>query len=839
MKNFSRRHKGLLIALSVVLLLSCVFTADYLGNWGVFSAKAAATDYSNIRVYLTTMNGQTSVPFTVTGKYSISGITGDYSFRNGVMLRENVTYTLKAVNGNVVLSFDGNDYVLGSDVTFYSHLAGRNYYLTVNKNPKYGKCNYIGNMRVYVSGGTLAFINTLQLDDYLCGVIAYEMSNGQAVESLKVQAVCARSYAYNIVCKRTKYEYDVVDTNSNQTYKGFNPSYTNCIKAVDETAYQVLTYKGSCIQTFYSASNGGITENNNNVWGSTKLPYFNVNIDEYDKSYRNVVYTLSKTNVVSNNVTTFKNKLKKELEAAGYDMNTFSVVSINSIVPTYESEPTSLDESDRRVYSVLYGLTVKIKKTGSDTEETLDKTVTLLRENARTGIYVTNTSGTSRYLPSTKYKVYENDDSFTFIVDGNGHGIGMSQVGTYARVKAGQTYTEILDFYFNGTVLKTLQFEPYIYEPIPSNSYLDTQASSIKVLETTKIGKTNASVYLYSNAGAIYERTVLLENEKGVTVVSETEGWYGVVVGDNEYTGFIMKDFVDVEENVVIENIVGVYDLGVTTGEVSIRAEADFESDIIGTYAKNTQVAIVATKNGFFEIIYNGESAYVPITEVELTGVKSYVLFNSKTVAYKTPIFENNGENGKKIGYLFNGSELQIFDVSSENEYYQCIYNGTYAYVKKTDVAFDNVSVGFVVPENNMQVALNVKITSDMGIYSSTEFNEEERIGELVKGDIVKVIAKVNDAYRIVFGNNDAYISVENTLEYSKSIIKIIAQAKSDMLLYSDEKLTTPAGFIQINEKAVVVGEINGILMIRYDSAIYYVSRSSMNVQYNEIYIFG
>lgn len=842
MKNFSRRYKGLLIALSAVLLLSCIFTVDYLGNWGIFSAKAAATDHSNIRVYLTTMDGQKSVPFTVTGKYSISGITGDYSFRNGVMLRENVTYTLKAVDGNVVLSFDGSDYVLGSDVTFYSHLAGRNYYLTVNENPKNGKCNYIGNMRVYVSsGGTLAFINTLQLDDYLCGVIAYEMSNAQAVESLKVQAVCARSYAYNIVCKRTKYEYDVVDTNSNQTYKGFNPSHANCIKAVDETAYQILTYKGSCIQTFYSASNGGITENNNNVWGSTKLPYFNVNIDEYDTSYRNVVYTLSKTNVVNNNVTTFKNNttLKKELEAAGYDMSTFGVVSINSIVPTYESEPVSLDESERRVYSVAYGLTIKIKKTGSDTEETLDKTVTLLREKARTGIYVTNTKGTSRYLPSTKYKVYENDDSFTFIVDGNGHGIGMSQVGTYARVKAGQTYTEILDFYFNGTVLKTLQFEPYIYEPIPSSSYIDTQASSIKELETTKIGKTNASVYLYSNAGAIYDRILLLENEKGVTIVSETEDWYGVVVGDNEYTGFIMKGFVDVEENLVIDNIIGVYDLGVTTGNVNIRAEADFNANIIGTYAKDTQVAIVATKNGFFEIIYNGESAYVAITEVELTGVKSYVLFDSKTVAYKTPIFEDSSENSKKIGYLFNNSELQIFDVSGEGEYYQCIYNGIYAYVKKTDVVFDNVSVGFVVPENNMQVALNVKITADMGIYSLPELNEEEKIGELVKGDIVKVVAKINDAYRIVYGNNEAYISVENTQEYSKSIIKIMAQAKSDTLLYSDENLTLPAGFIPINEKAVVAGEINGILMIRYDSAIYYVSGSSMNVQYNEIYIFS
>lgn len=839
MKNFSRRHKGFLIVLSAVLLFSCIFTADYFGNLGLFSAKAAATDYSNIRVYLTTMNGQTSVPFTVKGKYSISGITGDYSFRNGVMLRENVTYTLKAVSGNVVLSDGKEDYILGNDVTFYSHLAGRNYYFTVNKNPKYGTCNYIGNMRVYVSGGTLSFINTLQLDDYLCGVVAYEMSNGQNVESLKVQAVCARSYAYNILSKNQKKAYDLVDTTANQVYKGFRAEYDRCIKAVDETAYQILTYKGSCIATYYSSSNGGLTESNTNAWGSSKLPYLNVNIDEYDKKYQDVEYTLSKTNIVANNSNMFKNKLKTEIVNAGYDFDSLEIVSIDSIVTTYASEPASLEASERRVYSMRYNLTVKAKKTGSDEDETLSKSVTLLRESARTSIYLTNKSGKSVTLPSTKIKVYENADSFTFVVDGNGHGIGMSQNGTYARVSAGQTYDEILQFYFNGTIIKTLQFESYIYEPIPSDSYIDTQASSIQTLEESKIGIVNANVYLYSNAGAIYNRLTELEQGKGVTIVSETANWYGVVVGDNEYTGFVMKEFIDVDEDVVIDNIIGEYDLGVTLAEVSIRNAPDFSASIVGKYNANTQVAIISSTDGFFEIIYNGTSAYVAITEVNLTGVKSYVLFSGKITAYKAPIFANGGENAEKLGYLTYNSVLQVFDVSSKTDYYQCIYNGKYAYIKKSDIMFDNSSLGYVTPEKDSTVSFGVKIDSDMGIYSSKDLNEESRIGELVSGDIVNVIAESDGIYKIVFGTHEAYISVENTKMCYRSIVSVTAQAKNDVFLYSESDLTDVTGFMQANERAVVVGEINGILMVNYDSGIYYVERTHMIVQYSEVHVFN
>ena len=129
---------------------------------------------------------------------------------------------------------------------------------------KYGDVNYLGNMNFTVNSGNLLVINQLPLEEYLYGVVAYEMSDSFPLEALKVQAVCARSYAIRSFSPSSAY--DIGDTSSDQVYKGFNPGFTNVLAAVDSTRGQVLTYNGSVISTYYSASNGGQTELPGNAW---------------------------------------------------------------------------------------------------------------------------------------------------------------------------------------------------------------------------------------------------------------------------------------------------------------------------------------------------------------------------------------------------------------------------------------------------------------------------------------------------------------------------------------------------------------------------------------------
>ena len=129
--------------------------------------------------------------------------------------------------------------------------------------------------------GAITAVCTLSVEDYLLGVVPYEMSNSFPIEALKAQAVCARTYALSHV--RGDKSYDVEDTTNDQVFRGVNLSDTNAVNAVKATAGVVGTYKGSLASCYYSASNGGQTELVENVWsGKGDWRYYQMTDDPYD-----------------------------------------------------------------------------------------------------------------------------------------------------------------------------------------------------------------------------------------------------------------------------------------------------------------------------------------------------------------------------------------------------------------------------------------------------------------------------------------------------------------------------------------------------------------------------
>ena len=140
---------------------------------------------------------------------------------------------------------------------------------------------YPGDLLLTVEGSVLRPILAISIEDYLQGVVPYEMSDSFPLEALKAQAVCARTYALAKV--DTSRDYDVVDTTNDQVFQGINPSHQNAIRAVKETAGVVGTYNGTLATCYYSASNGGQTELVNNVWsGGGDWSYYAMTDDPYD-----------------------------------------------------------------------------------------------------------------------------------------------------------------------------------------------------------------------------------------------------------------------------------------------------------------------------------------------------------------------------------------------------------------------------------------------------------------------------------------------------------------------------------------------------------------------------
>ena len=129
--------------------------------------------------------------------------------------------------------------------------------------------------------GGVETVNALALDDYVRGVISWEMPASWSPEALKVQAVAARTYA--ITSNVGGGAFDLYQDTRSQMYGGVAAETPSTDAAVAATRGQVVTYGGVPVVTYFFNSSGGHTENIENVWpGATPKPWLKGVTDPYD-----------------------------------------------------------------------------------------------------------------------------------------------------------------------------------------------------------------------------------------------------------------------------------------------------------------------------------------------------------------------------------------------------------------------------------------------------------------------------------------------------------------------------------------------------------------------------
>lgn len=131
------------------------------------------------------------------------------------------------------------------------------------------------------SGRCLSLVVILPMQLYLYGL--GEVSSSWPQAALEAQVIAARTYAYSKISSTGQLRYPcfcaLYDSAVDQVYLGdakrtTSGSYWERWKqSVDATAGRIVTYAGAPIRAFYSSSSGGFTENNENVWGGTPVPY--------------------------------------------------------------------------------------------------------------------------------------------------------------------------------------------------------------------------------------------------------------------------------------------------------------------------------------------------------------------------------------------------------------------------------------------------------------------------------------------------------------------------------------------------------------------------------------
>ena len=132
------------------------------------------------------------------------------------------------------------------------------------------------------SFGTYSVINELLLEEYLRGVLPFEIGVNAPLEAAKAQAVLARTYALANLQRFQPEDYNLCATQHCQVYKGLTYSQPKIDRAVKETENQVLqdpSLQNQVAQIFYYSSDGGHSADYQDNWlvslNSTSSAKFN------------------------------------------------------------------------------------------------------------------------------------------------------------------------------------------------------------------------------------------------------------------------------------------------------------------------------------------------------------------------------------------------------------------------------------------------------------------------------------------------------------------------------------------------------------------------------------
>ncbi len=119
------------------------------------------------------------------------------------------------------------------------------------------------------------------LERYVRGVVAAEMPASWPAAALEAQAIASRTYALTSDAGGSRF--NVYSDTRSQMYLGTAAETASTNAAIAATAGQIVEYEGKPAVTYYFASSGGMTEDNENSFlGSTPQPWLRGVPDSYE-----------------------------------------------------------------------------------------------------------------------------------------------------------------------------------------------------------------------------------------------------------------------------------------------------------------------------------------------------------------------------------------------------------------------------------------------------------------------------------------------------------------------------------------------------------------------------
>lgn len=282
---------------------------------------------------------------------------------------------------------------------------------------------YRGVVRLYATSEGWDVINVIDLEQYVAGVIGWEMIASWPVEALKAQAVASRTYAMFTMeeSRASGRNFDLDDTTRYQVYGGVGPTASpklwretaNVLAARSQTTGQVLTYQGKGFKAFFHSTSGGHTADPLTALGieASIEPLQGVDLGEFDK------------------------------ESPKHNWEVVMAAS----------------EVTARLIEKRIQPTAPIKVAAE--QVALSGHAVTLRIYGPTGHSTVCKAADFRFalgLPSTSFVAERNGDEWVFRGKGYGHGCGMCQWSARGMAKQGWDSGRILKTMYPGSELKTL-----------------------------------------------------------------------------------------------------------------------------------------------------------------------------------------------------------------------------------------------------------------------------------------------------------------------------------------------------------------------------------------------
>ena len=312
---------------------------------------------------------------------------------------------------------------------------------------------YSGNLRLQPNAyGNFTIVNNVSLETYLRGVVPYEIGTNAPAEAIAAQTILARTYALRNLRRFEVDNYQLCATVHCQVYKGLNGTTATIDKAIAQTEGLVLTYQNELVDALYSSVSGGVTAYFGDAWNGAERPYLRSVIDA---PY--AIWDLSRYSLA--NEPTFRQfiSLEQGFNETGRTLFRWNkkrkIVDLNQDLRKYLGKTRHplanfktierMDVTKRSSSGRILTLAVKT-----------DKGIVQLAKNEVRSAFEPPLS-TFFYLEPI-YDESKQLTGYAFIGGGFGHGVGLSQYGSYNLAKLGYSAAKILAFYFPGTTIQPL-----------------------------------------------------------------------------------------------------------------------------------------------------------------------------------------------------------------------------------------------------------------------------------------------------------------------------------------------------------------------------------------------